>query len=611
MKGKLSPIYYIIPVLYIGVIIFFVFMQFQAREEFSEKVGSLVLSGVYAKALGGGQRMRHLEVQFHDLRMDFSQSSGLIAGFGATRESKLAVDSFSQFPDGFEVVFSDDAALRFVVEGVPGDRVLITPIIPRRLRGMRSLSLPFRFEQGTVDPVRGIPLLAHQGPAGVVYVSLGSGSQIDVQQGRFVLGMENNGPEQTIVLERVLEEPDPYLYWFSRNVTLAGRDEFEAMVETYLDSAYRYWTGIFVGNPGSPELIGELGISLLSETIKRGDYRRTLAVLSRNLRQLLRENADNPALHSSAVYLGNLPSFLAARQEAASRETERITDLIRGADFSVFEIPQLLCFILNHAPFSLAEEVLRLADSVQLERAEADTLIHLVNVYLEAVEYLDVGEATSARIAEIVDRFILPEIEPTAEGLFLSTRLSNRVLEADLYESILTGRTLMEAGRSLLEDSYTPLGRSLLYSALGLADSKGFLPKRVRIQDGEAVPVGGTLSPQEIYELLPGRDYTPDEYPLYPYLYPGSWIWTASQVSEVKIEDNQYRFFFSFPLGQTHYLLIQGIRPMTSITMHGIPWKSDPEYFRYTDGWAYDQDTQTLYVKLTHRVETEELVLNY
>ena len=67
MKRKLSPIYYIIPVVYIAVILFFVFMQFQAMEEFAEKVGSLSVSGVYAKTLGGSQRMRHMEMQFHDL----------------------------------------------------------------------------------------------------------------------------------------------------------------------------------------------------------------------------------------------------------------------------------------------------------------------------------------------------------------------------------------------------------------------------------------------------------------------------------------------------------------------------------------------------------------
>ena len=72
MKRKLSPIYYIIPVVYIGVILFFVFMQFQAREEFNEQVGGLSVSGVYAKTLGGAKRMRQLEMRFHDLRHTYA-----------------------------------------------------------------------------------------------------------------------------------------------------------------------------------------------------------------------------------------------------------------------------------------------------------------------------------------------------------------------------------------------------------------------------------------------------------------------------------------------------------------------------------------------------------
>jgi hypothetical protein len=155
------------------------------------------------------------------------------------------------------------------------------------------------------------------------------------------------------------------------------------------------------------------------------------------------------------------------------------------------------------------------------------------------------------------------------------------------------------------------IGRTLIDSALDLADGEGFLPSRIRIQDGKVEPIGDSLSPQSIYDLLPGSDYTPKEIPLYTYLYPGSWVWTASKLQEVKIDDAQYRFVFSFPVGDTHYLLIQGIRPLDSMIMHGIPWKSDPEYFRYTDGWVYDESTQTLYVKLTHRLEVEELLLNY
>jgi len=609
MKRKLSPIYYIIPVLYIGVILFFVLMQFQAREEFEENVGGLSVSGVYAKTLGGGQRMRHIEVRFHDLQMDLSQVSSAIAGFGSLREKKLPLESFSQFPDGFEIVFSDDTALRFVVEGAMGDRVVINPIIPRQLEGMRTLSLPFSFVEGAGVAVKGIPLLSHKGPAGIVYVSLGSGSQIDTEKGRFVLQMESDRLENSIVFERLLEEQEPYLYWLSRNFTLIDQKEFSEKIESYLSRSYQYWNGVFLSNPSSQELIGDLGISLISEAIKRGEYRRTLAVISRNLRQLLRDNADNPSIYNSAAYLGNLPAFLSARQQSATVEIERITDLIKRAEFSVFRMPHLLRFILNHAPFSLAEEVLRLADSVQLETVEGDTLLYLVNVYLEAVEYLDIGEATIGRVSDIIDRFVLPAIKKTSKGIFLTS--STQTSEASLYESILIGDALMRAGDALAEDSYIAVGRTLIYSVLDLADTEGFVPSRVRIQGGEAEPTGDLLSPESIYRLVPSVRYTPAEYPLYSYLYPGSWIWTASQLTDIKMDDQQYRFFFSFPTGETHYLLIQGLRPMTSMIMHEIPWKSDPEYFRYTDGWAYDESTQTIFVKLTHRKISEELVLNY
>jgi hypothetical protein len=599
-------------VVYIGVILFFVFMQFQAREQFDENVGSLALSGVYARTLGGAQRMRHLEVRFHGLRLEFSPSSTVTVGLEASREKNLSLEGFSRFPDGFELTFDEEVGLRFTVEGALGERVAVTPLLPPRLQNLTTFAVPFQADEGDLEAVNGIPVAVHRGASGMVYASMRSGSQIDVEGKRFIVDLESQETATSIVMERMYNQIDPYLYWFSRDFALIDEQQFTAQVESYLYGAYQYWNGLFLSNPGSQELIGKLGVSLISEAIKRGEYRRTLAVLSRNLRQLLAGNAENPQLYDSAAYLGNLPAYLALRQDSAAEEIQRITGLITTADFSVFRTPRLLRFILNHAPFSLAEEVLRLADSVQLGTAELDTLIHLVNVYLEASEYLDVGEATSVRISDIIDRFVLPEILKTPRGLFLGGSSNNRDREVDLHKSVLMGKALMGAGRALANDSYTAVGRALISAALDLSDDDGFLPRRIRTRDGTIESTSpDTISPQSIYDLLPGADYTPEEYPLYAYLYPGSWIWTASRMMGVNIDDTRYRFSFSFPLGDTHYLLIQGIRPPTGMIMHGIAWKSDPEYFRYTDGWAYDEETQTLYVKITHRLETEELVLSY
>jgi len=79
----------------------------------------------------------------------------------------------------------------------------------------------------------------------------------------------------------------------------------------------------------------------------------------------------------------------------------------------------------------------------------------------------------------------------------------------------------------------------------------------------------------------------------------------------IKIGAGQYRFSLSFPVGGSHYFLLQGLPPMQSVMLHEILWKSDPEYSRYSDGWAYDPGTQTLFGKLSQRLPEEDLVLNF
>ena len=57
--------------------------------------------------------------------------------------------------------------------------------------------------------------------------------------------------------------------------------------------------------------------------------------------------------------------------------------------------------------------------------------------------------------------------------------------------------------------------------------------------------------------------------------------------------------------------MIQNVRPFSMIRMHGIPWHTDPSYAKYSDGWAYDSGTRTLYVKLTGRQPREEMDIRY
>jgi hypothetical protein len=486
------------------------------------------------------------------------------------------------------------------------------PVIPNVLGTLRTLSLPFRLEEAQrIEAVPGIPLIELVGRVGRWYVSMPPGSDLDASGRRLVVRVDSSGEPLSVVFDRLEGPEEPYVYWFSREAPLADEQRYRRELQDFLDRAYRSWSRVAAEEPGNPELAGALGVSLLSESLERGEYRTVLALVSRSIRQILRENPDAEIEYAGACYLGDLPSFLRHRTAQSAEEISLLTELIRRADLSLFSIPRLVPFIVNHAPFSLAEEVVRLADSVDLQREALIDVLNITSTYLDALRILGLGDGALGRVATAVESRLLPALRPAPEGLYFVLPRQGDSASVDLLASVRAGRVLQEAGRLLDEPAYEQLGRNLVLAVLAHADAQAVTPATGRLTDDAFAADRESLAPEELYRLVAEERYTPEEYPLYQMLAPGSWVLTASHLDSVQIDSRRQRYLFSFPQGQTHYLLIQGVRPPESVVMHGIPWKTDPQYFQYSDGWSYDAATQSLFVKLTHRSEAEELILNY
>lgn len=612
MKKRLSANYYLIPVVYFLIIILLLFFQFYAKEEFNEKVGNLSISGITSpKALIGGKEIAELKVGFNDLDLLFTRKHPLIAEFEQGSQEKIKIKSFHTFADGVELEFSNNLVLRFNLNGSLGDRITLKPIISDNLSDCHSLSVPFQITKGKAERTIGIPLVKLSSNMGSSYVSLPIGSVIDLENSRLVMNMDQEEIDPTILFERVQKNGlEPYHYWFTRDSPFAGKEEYDKQVGIFLDKAYQNWKRISFSDPDHRLDVETTGTALLSEAIKRGEYRKSLLAFSRELRQIIRSNPDYSLPFLTAAYLGDLPLFLQKQQTRAPGQINRITNLIKQSDFSLFHTPDLIRFILNHAPFSLVEEVIRLADSIDLGTESITVLLGLLETYLEALRWFEHSVTALSRVSDIIDRRLLPAIRRSDQGLFLVSQQEPKGT-VDLLESIEAGRLLIRAGEIVVKPAYNSIGRNLILSALQLSDSEGFLPSRCEYQSNRIIPGSFSLAPEKVYMLITDQRYTPEEYPLYRYLYPGIWIWTASRVVQIKIDQNRYRFFFSFPVGEAHYLIIQGVRPFKSLIIHKIIWKQDPQYFRYTDGWYYDESSQTLFVKLTHRIEEEEILINY
>ena len=202
---------------------------------------------------------------------------------------------------------------------------------------------------------------------------------------------------------------------------------------------------------------------------------------------------------------------------------------------------------------------------------------------------------------------LFPAISKSSSGLFLTTGEE----EVDLFMSIRAGRLLIRTAGVIDRPAIKTIGRNLILSALGLADSLGYLPESFRLNP-EPIELGPmTLNPERVYPLVAEVQHLPVEQPLYRFLYPGSWIWTAARTGRVIAGDRSFAISYKFPVGETHYLIIQGLKPIYELKIHGIQWKSDPQYLRYSDGWLYDSESQTLFMKITQREGEEEIQISY
>jgi hypothetical protein len=585
-------------------------MQFRAQQPFEQQIGGLSISGLYSKTPTGERKIQRLELGFHSFDLQFSRRTPLLVEFGQLRQKRLGVEAVNSLSDGVQIDFTDGLVMQITASGT-GDRAVVRAAVPEALSSLTALSIPFGAQPGQVELVDGIPLMRISNTGGQLFISLPEGSRIDSKAKRLLLRAQAGAAQQEMVLERLGEQEDPYLYWFSRDLPLASQQELDAAVRRYLDRAYQYWRGTFSGETLGAQAIADMGIPLISESIRRGEYRLMLAAVSRFVREALLQGPLDPAVYRGAAYWGNLPAFVATRQEGVEGQIARITELIRAADFSLFDTPGLVGFILDHAPFSLLDEVLRLADRGDLAAQSAYTLMDLVELYLDCWEYTGASQASSARVAQIVEGRLWPAVSKTGQGLFLRFSPGGAEDRADLYSTLKLGRILIRAGGLLQRQAYAAVGRTMIASCLRLADGEGFLPVEVRIRGMEIEAAADRLAPDRVYPLVADQRFLPQEYPLYALLGPGTWLWTAAQGVQTQVDGNQYRFSFSFPVGETHYLIVAGVRPPSSVVMHRIPWKTDPEYFRYSDGWAYDGASQVFFAKITHQSEREEIVLSY
>ena len=563
MERKTGSGLLFIPVLYALLISALLFLHFTQFEDFSRQMKNVAYYGTMTEGRGiTPQRISRLTVISNGLAVNFSASAPLtmISEDGIKRN--LQIQEISRNEDDLLLSFKYDTFVRVHSDPVSNNSSLEFAI-PRTLPPVKELQI--RTE--TLHPFQLIAdeenrYMLTDGTSSF-FLNMNQDFSFDPRNRTLTISMADR---TTATL--TLEDEAPGLgrtvrEWLSEEEST--EEEYKEILALYKTASYNGWKSRFDKNlgtwtlpDGNSSFDEKTLVCEITEALRYGEY----SLLLPDLLKAAEKNSSRLSWYS-APFTGDI--------------VNKGAPLLRGNPAQLLK--QLNTFQMEGNPEeSPYKEILELA-AIQ-----------------NSGENLD--------IEAWVEERIYPLIVWLEEGLFLF-HPDNPVCYST--QNIQAAEMLIKAGEITGSNQLIRIGQKIIISVLAKADENGFLPARITFSRERASQGEGVLKPEDIYCSFFNGDFSPRVIDLTNQVGTGSWLFTAAEDARINSDNKSISLDLKYPKGQVHHIIISGIEPFDRILLHGIRWKSDPRFQRYSDGWVYDSVNKVLYIKIRQRAEKETI----
>jgi hypothetical protein len=612
MNTRINKVYFIIPVLYLGVILLLLFLQFSGGEFFSEAYRGISVSGSFETVPEQQEvkRIADLTVERQGISFNFGSTSPLqfINTDGEVYVAGLV--DYTSLDNGFELIFEGNIIFQFIINSK--DDMEIVPILPPGIEEMASLRLPFEFSKGADFKDTGSTVTVTV-DSSAYDLYLPPDAELHSPEAYISIPLESLAahPIRYIAKEPVQKETAATTDWYSRSDITIDFETYQEKINTFLSSAYTGWkTNRYDSRTGTWQIGDERDFkesiltAYLAESLERNEYSRAF-----NEMRTAADKHPNSLTLLSAPFLGNVEGKYRTFDANADQELKRIAELIKSNNPELFQIDDLFAFVLHNGSQSLYQNLIGFTSSIELARADTVTALGMVKNYLD----FDIQEKSAnqvlSRFPPLISQKLLDQIKEIDDKIFLQYKEN----EVDLYHSIKAGNVLLNYGKSVNDQTLIHLGRNLIADSLSFADTSGLLPEKINISGGSFTETTGMLTPEDIYLLLSENPYYPHTISLYNHTGPGAFIWTTAQLEIESPRSGSLRFTINFPEERTTYVTITGFPSYSSMYLfnHPQPWRSDRNYESYWGGYFYDGYADAFYIKYFNEEVRGQFTINY
>jgi hypothetical protein len=594
--------------LYLGIFVVLVMIQFTKQRGFTRRIGPMTISGHYgefpiqmadignntvsgAYPLEGGLTVFFGGMEF---RLRSGREFGLLRPGGdkdAVLPRIMNISGSSVifgFPDGTQLVFD------ILNAGTGSPELRITGLFGEEYEGLEIPYRPLRTSR-IRDTGSGQFAVMTEG----IYYSFNL-SRLDGSRKVLILNTDDPVAIYRAVPERKEFVPEEFVL-----PSVIDESQYNAAIDRWRDEAYSLWSRA-VRNTGDESLV----MAFAGESVHRGAYQAAIAEISP---AFIREASWT---YGASVYLGRLDQGLRTLSDSEADAVARLSALISAKSKDLFLEPHVIDFYGIRGYNHLIDGIAALARSLDPATLSSDLVPGILEAYAEWKTYRFQGDNPFESLIESVYLIIADGIASPANGVFYF-----QDAYADTEYNLRLGLALDKYGRQSGRDAWGALGRSLVISVLSRTEN-GSVPKKFGISGAEDSGSGSETRGA----VVPASTDRIDSLALYRWFsgaaYPhavsigapvnGVWAWTASTSITVSQENNILDIAVSFSLGETHYMLIRGLRPFVKIQLYDIDYRTDPQFERYdSSGWAYSASERTLLLKLKHRSPVEHIRVFY
>jgi hypothetical protein len=298
--------------------------------------------------------------------------------------------------------------------------------------------------------------------------------------------------------------------------------------------------------------------------------------------------------------------------ESERSYVSNLSTMLRNAPLDFIKENHVIEYLAIRGYYTLIDEAAAYINTIALDTIAVDTWPALFEMWRDYFIWKSDIENPMNGLTDELTMLIPDKLVKDADNRHVFLAMDNNIVDIEVNAAL--GAALSVYGEFSAHSDWAAIGRSIILSVLNITDDTGAAPAFLEMpNNGTHKIADGTesISASSLYFALSPSQFFPHAASI-SLENQNIWLWTVSPAVSATFENNALDIDVNFLLGETHYLIIRGIKPFSKIQLRGMDYRSDPQFESYNaPGWAYSGGEQTLLVKLVHRTENEKIRVFY